>query len=286
MEQLLNYELYTINIDDLQIIVTKNSANQKSKPENTGNKLDSIHFHSGLEFFFVTEEPLIVNTDKQRFVFNEGLVVIPAFLMHFSSKTKNTLSLGVKFEKIKNKSSNGLHDKAVEYFLKKDIFCIEIPKDVTSSIAHLKSLSFNSCFDKEAKIKALLTLVFTSLFDEILHAETLPPPAEKKDILFNIDLIITHELNENLTAKKLAEKLFLSTKQVSRIIKKHYNCTITELINKRKLAIAVKLLTETNLSIAKIIDTVGYPTPNYFFKIFKKHYGVSPLSYRKNSKQL
>ena len=72
--------------------------------------------------------------------------------------------------------------------------------------------------------------------------------------------------------------------KVSRIIKKHYNCTITELINKRKLAIAVKLLTETNLSIAKIIDTVGYPTPNYFFKIFKKHYGVSPLSYRKKSK--
>jgi transcriptional regulator GlxA family with amidase domain len=40
-------------------------------------------------------------------------------------------------------------------------------------------------------------------------------------------------------------------------------------------------LSSSDYSMEKIAELCGFPSANYFGLIFKKHYGISPLNYRK-----
>ena len=48
-----------------------------------------------------------------------------------------------------------------------------------------------------------------------------------------------------------------------------------------RLRKAAELLKEGGLSIAEIADKVGFNTPSYFTKSFKKLFGVLPTQYNK-----
>ena len=50
-----------------------------------------------------------------------------------------------------------------------------------------------------------------------------------------------------------------------------------------KLQNACALLKNPDISINKIIDSVGYSNSTHFYKIFKKSYGVTPIDYRNNN---
>ncbi|MCC8151932.1 MAG: helix-turn-helix transcriptional regulator, partial [Lachnospiraceae bacterium] len=51
-------------------------------------------------------------------------------------------------------------------------------------------------------------------------------------------------------------------------------------IQKLKLRQAVRLIQNSNLSIATISDELGYSAPENFRKVFKKYYGMTPTEYR------
>ena len=74
--------------------------------------------------------------------------------------------------------------------------------------------------------------------------------------------------------------MYLSQKQVSRIVKKQYGCTFPELMNQKRMSVAVMLLKNTHLSVSEIAVRVGINNENYFYKLFKERCGVTPLKYR------
>lgn len=59
--------------------------------------------------------------------------------------------------------------------------------------------------------------------------------------------------------------------------------TVVEYLTAVRLNRAKLLLSASDLPVEEIAYEVGY-TPNYFFSIFKKMEGVTPLKYRKNNK--
>ena len=80
----------------------------------------------------------------------------------------------------------------------------------------------------------------------------------------------------------MAEHVYLSTKQISRIIKKEYGCTLSQLVTDKKLAAAKKLLKDTDMKIGEIALAVNLGAENYFYLLFKKKYNQTPLQYRKS----
>jgi len=83
----------------------------------------------------------------------------------------------------------------------------------------------------------------------------------------------------------VANNIFLSEKQISRIIEKEYKCTFSELLTEKRLAIAEVLLKTTDMKISDIAAQAFYGTETYFYTIFKNKYGMSPLKYRNISKK-
>ena len=61
--------------------------------------------------------------------------------------------------------------------------------------------------------------------------------------------------------------------------------SIREYINELRIRDAKVLLKTTNLTVTDIAFTVGFNSSNYFAELFKKKEGLSPLQYKKASRQ-
>ena len=57
---------------------------------------------------------------------------------------------------------------------------------------------------------------------------------------------------------------------------KQYTNGIASFIKLKRLAKAKELVLKTDMPISDISDSVGFSDYNYFLRVFKKHYGVSP----------
>lgn len=83
----------------------------------------------------------------------------------------------------------------------------------------------------------------------------------------------------NLT--NLAENLNQSVYALSRLVKDATGQTYKELLQTKRFSKAVQLLDSTTLSVADIIAFVGYDNTSYFYRTFRKRYGLSPAEYRR-----
>lgn len=96
-------------------------------------------------------------------------------------------------------------------------------------------------------------------------------------------------LHEELPLTFLLTKFGFSRRTFFRIWKKNFPCSFTEYRNNLKLAHAANLLISTDLSIGDIAQKCAYSSPTYFIRRFKRHYLLTPETYRlqkKNVKKL
>ena len=81
--------------------------------------------------------------------------------------------------------------------------------------------------------------------------------------------------------ERLTQIACMGTTKLKSSFKKVYDCTITEYIQQRRMSQAEYLLTNTDLSIGQIAQTVGYSTSSRFAELFRKSTGLLPGEFRK-----
>ncbi|NSL51555.1 helix-turn-helix transcriptional regulator [Calidifontibacillus erzurumensis] len=91
---------------------------------------------------------------------------------------------------------------------------------------------------------------------------------------------ISNYFHEDLSIKKVANKVHLSHTYFSRLFKKELGVSFVEYVTNIRIKRAKYLLANTNDTIESIASQVGFNTPNYFSSIFKKQTGMSPSEYR------
>lgn len=94
-----------------------------------------------------------------------------------------------------------------------------------------------------------------------------------------IEFIDLH-LSAEITLEMISEYIGISISHLSMMFKKETGETISTFIAKQRCKKAASLLKETNLPIQEISSFIGYNDNNYFVKVFKKYYGVTPSNYR------
>lgn len=94
-------------------------------------------------------------------------------------------------------------------------------------------------------------------------------------------------LDKHITTHKqvshYTDLLNLSPYQLNEITKSSIGKTASELINEQIILEAKRYLLATPNQIKDIADQVGYEDVSYFIRFFKKHTGLSPESFRRNS---
>lgn len=92
--------------------------------------------------------------------------------------------------------------------------------------------------------------------------------------------IIYENWDKEISVKDLAKKVFLSNNYFGEMFQKEVGMTVQQYINKLKIDHARIMLEDKTLSIKAIADTIGYQDSNYFSRVFKKIYNMTPKEYR------
>ena len=135
-------------------------------------------------------------------------------------------------------------------------------------------------------IKAMLKIVLIKILraQKSSKKKDCEQTSEKRklvsDIIENIILLD----GKDLSVETLSKEMFFSPAYLSRLFKQHTGRSLVGYIQQRKMQSACKLMKESDLSIEKIMDTVGYSDKKHFYDVFLATYGVTPGEYRSKNK--
>ena len=82
---------------------------------------------------------------------------------------------------------------------------------------------------------------------------------------------------------KLANR---TPEHINRTVKKHYDMTLSEIINRVRITYAARQLMLTDAPITSIAFDSGFENLGYFYTVFKKHFKTSPGRYRTSNKRI
>ncbi len=238
-----------------------------------------IHTHPYYEIFFCGDCPLKIIDEYGESFYRRRIVVIPPFFSHYAVSGAGTFRF---FLQPKNPDrGKGLF--GCDPAEKKSVVCADVNED---DFFYLKKAY--ECFIKypsdATKLKMLIELILFNTaehFNERRVSDVPVSDCPSAEYAFEIEKAISGCVNERITLSDVAAALYLSEKQTSRIIIKNYGKPLSAVISDRRLTAAALLLKNTDKSVSQIAFETGFNTECSFFDLFKRKYGLTPLSYRK-----
>lgn len=105
--------------------------------------------------------------------------------------------------------------------------------------------------------------------------------SEKNQIINRTAEFIQSHMEDNISVNDICRSLNISRSSLYNTFAAD-NKSVGKFITEAKLDHARSLLINTKLSIGEVAKMVGFNDYNYFSRIYKKRYGLSPHSYRKS----
>ena len=281
MKQQKNKPTLSISVSGIKLNVIRVGASPRLKSaqvtHSSSQNIEVAHSHFTYEVFFITEGNLEIVTERGTSIYERKIVIIPPRISHYTRPNGDgCYCLLFSFEKarqstieqIKNKLSFGLCE-------------LELTSDIEYYIRALVRKSAQDSLASEKDSELLANLIFNDILCRLIpdQAQRDSTGSETRHI-GTIETYINDNFKGKIRLSDVARQVFLSTRQVSRIIQREYNCTLSQLVIQKKLMSAQMMLKNTDLKIGEIASRVNLGSENYFYTLFKKNYGVSPRQYR------
>lgn len=93
---------------------------------------------------------------------------------------------------------------------------------------------------------------------------------------------IEANLSGDLSLHAIAEIQTVTPGYLSSLFHKEVGQTLIEYVNEQRMKTALQLIKGTQLQVQTIAQLCGFGDPNYFTKLFKQHFGITPIKFRKN----
>jgi AraC-like DNA-binding protein len=120
---------------------------------------------------------------------------------------------------------------------------------------------------------------------KIVILERQPSQATSPDLSANEMILkkatdfITENSTENIHTENLARALGITIRKLQRITQEELQTTPTNFIYLIKLHLAASYLKSRKGNVSETAYEFGFSDPGYFSKLFKRHFGLSPLEY-------
>jgi len=149
------------------------------------------------------------------------------------------------------------------------------------------------------KLKKLFQSIFAE-YSEMTHVQALgvffqvlamhdivekSPPKATARYVQRAKLYIDNNFNKNISVSDVAREVYVNERYLYNLFVKFEKISIKEYMNRRRFTMACELLTNTSLSVSEIGQSVGYEDVLSFSKFFSARAGISPLTYRKKSRE-
>jgi len=211
--------------------------------------------------------PVNINL-KSNSIFISALISINKFHKLFSQD-------GHKIDFLSGDNSNQKYYKELEINNSMLLVLSQMLKYRTSSIT--KDLYLKS------KIYEIFSLIFNS---ENNNEDEKCPFILNDDQLRKIRLakdIILERFNEPPTLVELSEEINLGLRQLKQGFKETYGKPVFQYLLDYKMDKAAKLLSDGKYNVNEVSIELGYSNSSHFIHAFKKKFGITPLSFIKQS---
>ena len=162
-----------------------------------------------------------------------------------------------------------------------------LPDEVQAFESNLEALLSEYEQSKTKKINNVLLFLLLSLLSRInrkvraITEQTISENNPTADSIFRRFILL---IEDNYKSKHIlsfyCRQLNMDRRKLTAITSQKTGLTPKDLINKRLMTEAKRMLSFTLLSFKEIAYEIGYSEPAYFSRIFKRKVGVSPKEYR------
>jgi len=163
-------------------------------------------------------------------------------------------------------------------------------ENITAKRAYLDALTLDSA-EMEALYHALplfdelrthsIATVAVMLAKYLLQENMLKPKSYQT--LEKVNAFIESHLTESLSAEQIAAHIGLSRSGLYKWMRNQLQCSVNDYVNQKRTLRARELLLDSELSMEQIAQMTGFSSAAYFSRVFKAHYGCSPMQYRKGT---
>lgn len=101
--------------------------------------------------------------------------------------------------------------------------------------------------------------------------------------VYEVIAVITSDLAARHDVPMLARQVSLSPSRLSHLFKEHVGNSVMNTLLMLRLREAASLLEHTVWSVGAISEEVGFESPYYFSRQFRRRFGVSPREYRRRA---
>lgn len=256
---------------------------------------DMMHSHAMYELHILYRGSAEIEAESHSVVLNQDdcALVYPDTFHNFKSQDEDStiVSLGFFLEKDGDNGEIDYYEIIQQHFRQSGgLLVLRNNAMVTEYVQKMIAGRFlQKTFSKNIE-EALLVIIFSELLCQICDGSA-PTNRDEQELAENdqrayvIEDYFNHYYMEDISLKKLSALLCLGEKQTNRMIQKTFGENFRERLSKMRLKAAEKLLSESNMDVKNIAETVGYQSYNGFYLAFKSKTGLTPLEYREKQKK-
>lgn len=108
---------------------------------------------------------------------------------------------------------------------------------------------------------------------------------DKSALISYVKNYIYENFDQNLSLDVLGEVVHLHPAYLSKIFKEVTNMNLSAYITDIRMQKAAELLEQTELKVHEVMELIGYRKSQYFSRLFKERFGVTPVEYRRTVKK-
>jgi YesN/AraC family two-component response regulator len=164
--------------------------------------------------------------------------------------------------------------------------------DYSSTFVGKDNTSYQNLIDRIGKINECtnidiesLKLKYQDFFNMLIqHLASSKKKSSAESIESAKQYIENNYMNPDLSIALLSEKLGITPAYFGKLFSDTTLSSFNDYLTSVRMKKAAVILTTTSISVNKISEMVGIENTNYFYSLFKREFGMTPLSFRqKNS---
>ncbi|WP_283682285.1 AraC family transcriptional regulator [Parablautia sp. Marseille-Q6255] len=247
------------------------------------------HWHAELEFVYIESGTVTFWIGEKQFTLPEGHgVFINSKILHrFSSSDRAVVPNFLCLPFFIAAQDSLIYNKYVLPFITSSmpfrIFHTEVSWEAEALSIIKQIIAVQSCASCELATSALIQRLWLTLYEhtDIPKQERTNVSAASQARLQMMMQYIHQNYAANISLDDIARHAMISKSTVLNLFNKYLRITpINYLINYR-LKEAALLLSKTEEKISAIARAAGFPNVDYFCRLFKKRYHLTPTEYRK-----
>lgn len=274
---------FQLTLEDTYLRLLVDAAWKTEEPQQT-----LLHSHISTELFVCGKGQITLKTeDGFLSLFPGDAAVIPPHVLHLKYQVEpQTEGYAISFlcERRSVRDSSDLYRQLHQFVSGTQIMLYRNAPHIFDSVHKIIREAGHT--DRRMPVLHLAELLINMLdcpcSGAVESSRATIEQSQSADIqrMMELDKLIANAYRSDWNNRTIAELLYISPRQLDRIVLKRYGKTLHQVILDKRMENATQLLLTSDMNIHEIAVAVGFGSGSGLYRECKKRYGLTPTQYR------